>query len=65
MAELTKVCPECGVDLSKFSLLGHMLTHFPMYLDPAKSSKAAIKRQKQILDGGVSKETYIKEHTED
>lgn len=65
MVDTNKVCPECGADLSKFSLLGHMLTHYPEHLDPARSSKLAIKRQKQILEGGVSKETYLKEHTEE
>lgn len=64
MVDLTKVCPECGADLTNLDPVGHALTHYPEYLDPAKSSKVSMKRQKQILAGGVSQETYIKEHTE-
>lgn len=64
MPETNLVCAECGVSMVGLDPHGHMLTHFPEYLDPAKSSKLSIKRQKQILAGGISKEQYIKDHTE-
>lgn len=60
-----KVCPECGKSLKGQNLFAHSLLHFPQYLDPAKSSKLAIKRQAQIIGGGVTREVYIKEHEED
>jgi hypothetical protein len=58
------VCPECGVRMDSYDPVGHALYHYPEYLDPAKSSKLAIKRQKQILDGGVPLDVYEQEHTE-
>lgn len=64
MVEITKVCPECGKDMSKLDAEGHSLSHFPDYLDPAKSSKLSIKRQKQIQSGGVSPAEYSKAHAE-
>ncbi len=64
MEDKILVCPECGKPLHDQNLRGHMLSHFPEYLDPAKSSKLAIKRQKQILDGGVTLAVYQKEHQE-
>lgn len=64
MSEISKVCPECGVELEKYNLVGHALSHFPEYLDPAKSSPVARKRQKAILEGGVTKAQYLKEHEE-
>lgn len=64
MVDNTLVCPECGLSLTGIDLEGHALSHYPEYLDPAKSSKLAIKRQKQILAGGVTKDTFVKEHSE-
>lgn len=60
MNELTKVCPECGVELEGRNLIAHALSHYPEYLDPAKSSKKARERQKLILAGGVTKLQYLK-----
>ncbi len=65
MTETTKVCPECGVSLASLSLEGHALSHYPDYLDPAKSGKLAKIRQKLILSGGVTPEQFKKEHTEE
>lgn len=64
MPEDVKVCPECGVELAGLDLEGHSLTHYPEYLDPAKSGKDAKNRQKLILAGGVSKADYLKLHRE-
>lgn len=62
MIDTIKVCPECGKDLTGLDLIGHSLTHFPEYLDLAKSSKLARERQKQLLAGGVTKEAFDKAH---
>lgn len=64
METILKVCPECGKDMSKLNHVGHALSHFPEYLDPAKSTVLARKRQKQILEGGVSPAQYAKDHAE-
>lgn len=64
MVDNTLVCPECGVEMKGLDPEGHALAHYPVYLDPAKSSKLAIKRQAQILAGGVTKDQYVKEHSE-
>ncbi len=61
-----KVCPECGAKLASLDLHGHYLSHYPDYLDPQKSSAIALKRAKQLLNGGVSPEEFAKaHHTED
>lgn len=65
MVDTKLVCPECGADMSKLDPYGHALSHFPEYLDPAKSSKLAIKRQKLILAGGVPVTVYDSEHKEE
>ena len=65
MIDVVKVCPECGIDMSTVDPVGHALSHYPEYLDPAKSGKLAIKRQAQILAGGVSRDVYLKEHKEE
>lgn len=59
------VCPECGVSMAGLDYHAHALTHFPEYLDPVKSSKLAIKRQKAILAGGVTQAEYEKAHKEE
>ncbi len=64
MTDLGLVCPECGVELKGLDIEGHSLTHWPEYLDPAKSSKEARKRQAALLKGGVTKDQYLKDHTE-
>lgn len=64
MSDLVKVCPECGVDMSKLDPYAHSLVHYPDYLDPAKSSKESRKRQAQIQAGGVTVEVYKKLHEE-
>lgn len=64
MPDVIKVCPECGVELKGYDLEGHSLTHYPDYLDPAKSSKMAMKRKAQLLAGGVTPDEYNKTHTE-
>lgn len=64
MVETDLVCPECGIVLKGRDLVGHALSHFPEYLDPAKSHPIARKRQLQILKGGVSKAEYDKSHEE-
>lgn len=58
------VCPECGVNLEGLDINGHSLTHFPDYLDPVKAGKEARKRQKLLLDGGVTIEQYDILHLE-
>lgn len=60
MTDTVKVCPECGRDLMGLDVEGHSLTHYPEYLDPAKSSKEARKRQQLLLKGGVTREEYQK-----
>lgn len=55
---LDKVCPECGISLVGVDYLAHAYTHWPEYLDPAKSSKEARKRQALLYGGGVSKAKY-------
>jgi len=58
------VCPECGRSMEGLDPEGHALSHFPVYLDPAKSSKLAAKIQKLIQKGGVTPQEYIKLHEE-
>lgn len=60
----SKVCPECGVSLEGLDVYGHSLTHYPEYLDPAKSGKEAHKRQALLLAGGVTVEEFNKLHSE-
>ena len=55
-----KVCPECGVSLADKDPIGHALTHFPNFLDPAKSSIKARKHQELIINGGVTVAEYAK-----
>ncbi len=62
MPEPIKVCPECGKDMLVLDPVGHSLSHYPEYLDPARSSAKARERQKQILAGGVPQTVYIAEH---
>ena len=57
---VTLVCPECGADMSKLDPQGHSLSHYPDYLDPAKSSAGAKANQKRILAGGVRLSEYLK-----
>ena len=57
-----KVCPECGASMGEIDPEGHALTHWVEYLDPAKSSGEARKRQKQVLTGGVTVSEYRKSH---
>lgn len=59
-----KVCPECGVSLDDLDVVGHSLTHYPEYLDPAKSGKDARNRQQLLLKGGVTVDEYNKLHKE-
>lgn len=56
------ICPVCGVDLTGLNLFGHMLSHYPEFLDPAKSSALAIKCQKLLLAGGVTPDQFKKLH---
>lgn len=58
------VCPECGVSMEGLDPVGHALTHYPEYLDPAISGKKARVIQAKILEGGVSPEDYQKLHEE-
>jgi hypothetical protein len=58
------VCPECGVVMDDIDPIAHALTHWPDYLDPAKSSKLAKERQAKTRKGGVSEVEYKKEHVE-
>jgi hypothetical protein len=53
-----KYCPVCGVVLTKLDVEAHARRHFPAYLDPAKSSKEARKRQALLLKGGVTMAEY-------
>lgn len=64
MTDVVKVCPECGRDLAGLDLEGHSLTHYPEYLDPAKSGKLAQKRQKALLAGGVTQAQFDADHKE-
>ena len=57
-------CPECGALMDNLDYVGHSLTHYPEYLDPAKSSKEARKFQKLILAGGVTYSEYVDYHVE-
>ena len=58
----SKVCPECGISLDGIDKAAHSLTHWPEYLDPAKSGKDARKRQAMLLNGGVSKADFMRLH---
>lgn len=60
MEDTDRVCPECGVVLKGLNIVAHSLTHFPEYLDPAKSSKLARERQKKLLAGGITRAEYKK-----
>ena len=60
--KVTKVCPECGIDLSGIDHIAHALEHWPEYLDPAKSSTEARSRQKLAMSGGVTPAVYAKLH---
>lgn len=60
MDDIIKVCPECGKVLKGVNIVAHSLTHFPEYLDPAKSSKLARERQKRLLAGGITLAEYKK-----
>ena len=63
MGELDKkVCPECGISFESVDPLAHSLSHWPEYLDPAKSSAEARKRQKMTNAGGISPAEYKKIH---
>lgn len=62
MSDTGLVCPECGVSMDGVDPAGHSLSHYPDYLDPSKSSKLAIKRQKLIQAGGVPLDVYLAEH---
>lgn len=53
------VCPECGVDMNNLDPEGHSLSHYPEYLDPAKTSVTARNHQRLILAGGVPKSAYL------
>lgn len=57
-----KVCPECGIDFESIDPIAHSLSHWPEFLDPAKSSAEARKRQKLTIAGGVSEKEYQKIH---
>ncbi len=61
-SKASKVCPECGIPVDHINVIGHALSHWNEYLDPMKTSKEALKRQKQLLAGGVSREEYEKTH---
>ena len=54
-----RYCPECGLALDGIDVIAHALTHYPEYLDPARSSKQARDNQKLLLDGGVTFEAYV------
>lgn len=58
------VCPECGVPLDGIDLRAHSLTHWPEYLDPARSSKKARVRQERLSMGGVTAEYFVNEDKE-
>lgn len=62
--EVELVCPECGVSLKYRNVFSHALSHWNEYLDPARSGKQAIERQKKCLAGGVTESEYIKAHKE-
>ncbi len=61
----SKVCPECGISLSGLDVSAHSLTHWPAFLDPAKSDKEARKYQLMLANGGVTKAKYQELHKED
>jgi len=60
--KVVKVCPECGINFAHIDHIAHGLEHWPEYLDPAKSSNEARKRQKLTMAGGVSLAEYLKSH---
>lgn len=55
-----KVCPECGISLEGVDYHAHSLSHWPDYLDPAKSSKEARKRKGLLDAGGITPSEYAK-----
>ncbi len=60
MAEKSLVCPECGRDMAGLNPVGHALTHYPDYLDPARSSRKARAIKAKIESGGVTPEEFAK-----
>lgn len=60
MADEKKVCPETGRDLTGVDVYAYCLSLYPEYLDPAKSSPEARKRQAEILAGGITVSEYNK-----
>lgn len=64
MSNIGKVCPECGISLEGLNAKAHSFTHWPEYLDPARSSNLARVRQKQCNEGGVTPAEYTAAHKE-
>ncbi len=60
--EYVKVCPECGISFESIDPIAHALSHWPEYLDPAKSSTEARKRQRLTFQGGVSPTEFKRIH---
>ncbi len=60
MADTKKVCPECGRDLEGVDVEAHSLSHWPVVLDPATSSKEAKARKRLLEQGGVTEGEYLK-----
>ncbi|MEN4013996.1 MAG: hypothetical protein ROW48_18345 [Bellilinea sp.] len=60
MNEEIRVCPETGRNLDGVDLVAHALMLYPEYLDPARSSPEARKRQAEILAGGIPLSEYNK-----
>lgn len=60
----TRVCPECGQDLSKLDAFAHSLTHWPEVLDPVIATKEARNRKQQLLSGGIEYNQYLSDHRE-
>lgn len=52
------VCPECGAPMAGLDPVAHALSHYPEYLDPAKSGKEAKRNQALIRAGGVPLSAY-------
>ena len=52
------ICPECGVDMADRDPIGHRLSHFPAFMDPARTTQTARDIAQLIEQGGITQAEY-------
>lgn len=52
------VCPECGVDMATTPPAKHVYTHWPEYMDPARTELRSRALKDACIKGGVSPRQY-------